>query len=548
MGALKRIGGVIAVIGVVASLSACANDVSGTSTILRVGTTSSIDSLNPFVSDSDYSSVIYQYVYPHLTEYNEDLEIVGSFATDWETSANGTVWTFHTVPDATWSDGEKLTAHDAEFTLNTVMEFKDGAAGIVSGWVNHLSSAVATDDNTLVLTYDSPVANALTQMQTAQILPQHVWEEYASGDGSQLTSFENSAPIVSGGPFQLDTYKKDQIVLFSANKHWWGPTKPWISGFGFQFFANDDAMVTALKTNQLDMIGQMTPPTAVESLQKAGMTVLTGPSVTIKNLIINTNPDKTKNRELLNPRVREAMEYAINRQEIVDTSWLGYADPGSTVVTPASGFHNETVTGRPFDQAKANQILDELGYTRGNDGIRVAEGNRMEYELIFPTEENGAGDRTFQTIQAGLDSIGIKVTQRKMDPDAATDAIMAPDGEYLDYDLAMWNWTPPVDPDFILSTMTCAALGHNSDSGYCNPAYDALYALQATQLDENDRRTTINEMEQILFDDRPYIVLTYPQVIEAHNPAWDGFILSPLVGSINNLSTLTLLGVHRIEN
>ncbi|MBN9613450.1 MAG: hypothetical protein J0H64_08345, partial [Actinobacteria bacterium] len=182
---------------------------------------------------------------------------------------------------------------------------------------------------------------------------------------------------------------------------------------------------------------------------------------------------------------------------------------------------------------------------KGSDGIRVADGSKMEYELIFPTEENGAGDRAFQTMQRGWQELGINVKQRKMDPDAANDAITAPDNKYLDYDLAMWNWTPPVEPDFILSTLTCGAWGGNSDSGYCNKKYDKLYEQQGTEMDPAKRRVIIDEMQQIIFDDRPYIVYAYPDVIEAHNPAWQGFVLSPLVGSINNLSTQTLVQVHK---
>ncbi|KKI21614.1 MULTISPECIES: ABC transporter substrate-binding protein [unclassified Leucobacter] len=540
---LLAIGAVL--VAAALALTGCTGN-SASRNVLRVGTTSLVDSLNPFVADSDYSSVLFQYIYPHLTEYDEQLRIVPSFARSWETSADGRTWTFRTVPDAKWSDGKPLTAEDVAFTANMILRYKDGPTGILSGWVAHLERAEAPDTNTVVLHYASPVGNVLTQMQALHILPKHIWEPLATGDGMRITSYENKAPLVSGGPFTLDTYRKDQIMLFSRNPEWWGE-QPKIDGFGFQFFANDDAMVTALKSHQLDMIGQMTPPTAVKTLKRAGMTVEIGPSVTIKNLIINTNPKKPKHRELLNPEVRKALEYAIDRTEIVDQTWLGYAQPGSTVLSPASGYHDPAITGLPYDTAKANAILDGLGYAKGSDGIRVANGSRMDYELVFPTEENGSGDRAFQTIQRGFEDIGIRLVQRKMDPDAATDAINGPDNEYLDYDFAMWNWTPPVDPDFLLSTLTCASRGHNSDSGYCNPEYDRLYTLQGTQIDPAARRATIDRMQRILFDDRPYVVLTYPKVIEAHDPAWTGFVLSPLVGSINNLSTQTLIQVHRTK-
>ena len=171
----------------------------------------------------------------------------------------------------------------------------------------------------------------------------------------------------------------------------------------------------------------------------------------------------------------------------------------------------------------------------------------MSYEVIFPTEENGTGDRAFQIIQAGFKKIGIEVTQRKMDPGAATEAIHAPEAKYLDYDFAMWSWVPPVEPDFMLSIVTCGARGGNSDSGYCNADYDKMYLKQGTLLDKKERLAEISAMQKHIFEARPYIVLNYPNVIEAHSPKWDGFVLSPLVGSVNNLSTETLMNVHKVK-
>lgn len=515
--------------------------------ILRIGTTQAIDSLNPFVSDSDYSSVMFQYNYPHLTEYNGKLEIVPSFASKWETSADGKVWTFHTVPGAQWSDGTPLTAKDAAFTFNMLIKFQSGPTGKLAGWVAHMKEATAPDDNTLVLTYEKPVANVLTQLQALPILPEHIWAPLTEGEGEQLTIFPNEAPVVSGGPFMLNKHEKDQLAMFARNPKWWGKKKPNIDGFGLQFFANDDAMVTALTTDKLDMIGEHTPPTAVEALKKAGMTVLSGAGVGMKTLIINTNPEKAKNKELLDPKVREALEYAIDREAIVKIVWLGLASPGSTIVAPASGFHDEAIKPLSFDIEKANKLLEEAGFKMVSSGLREANGHPMSYEVIFPTEENGTGDRAFQIIQSGFKKIGIEITQRKMDPDAANEAIMGSDLKYTDYDLAMWSWVPPVEPDFMLSVVTCQARGGNSDSGYCNPDYDAMYLKQGTLLDAKDRFAEISRMQKHIFDARPYIVLNYPDVIEAHSPKWKGFVLSPLVGSVNNLSTETLMNVQKAD-
>ncbi len=479
--------------------------------VLRIGVSQPIDSLNPFVASSDYSSIAYQYGYPFLTVYDAKLKIVPYFATDWTASADGSVWTFHTRKDAKWSDGEPLTARDAAFTYSMILKYKDSTTGKFAGWLSHLKTAEATNDNTLVLTYDGAAGDVPVKMQAVPILPAHVWSKVAGEDGSEIDSFENGAPWVSGGPFILSGYKKNQLALFKANPNWWGETKPKIGGFGLQMFANSDAMVSALTSGQLDMVGQTISPTAVDSLKAAGMEIGSSPSTGFHEMIINTNPEKKNHHELLNPKVREALELAIDRDAIVKQVWLGFATPGTTIVAPATGWHDDAVASVGFSIDKANALLDELGYTRGADGIRVADGQPMDYEVIFPTEVAGAGDRTFKIIQASYEKIGVRLAQRKMDSDAANAAIMGEDQNYRDFDIAMWLWVPPLDPDFILSVLTCDQRRNNNDSGYCNPDYDTLYLKQAQLTDHAERAKVINEMQAIAYRDRPYIVLVYPR-------------------------------------
>ncbi len=128
-----------------------------------------------------------------------------------------------------------------------------------------MTDAKATDDDTLVLTYSAPVANVLSNLQQISILPQHVWQPYAVGDGKALRQFPNEPtdqPLVSGGPFELAKYEKDQVVIFQRNPNFYGP-KPAMDGFGLQYFSNDDSMVAALQNGQIQAAINV-PVTAVE--------------------------------------------------------------------------------------------------------------------------------------------------------------------------------------------------------------------------------------------------------------------------------------------
>jgi peptide/nickel transport system substrate-binding protein len=510
---------------------------------LRLGTSSRIDSLNPFVAFNQDAYTTFMYIYPFLVQYDRSLHFAPDFATKWETSADGKTWTFHTRPGAKWSDGKPLTAADAAFTINTDVAYQKTTAANAAGLVAHITKATAPDANTLVVHYEAPVGNVLGQMQQLAILPKHIWAQYTANKAKNLKSFPNGAPIVSGGPFQLTKFKKDEIALFKRNPSFYGP-KPHIDGFGLRMFSNDDAMISALKAHELDAL-ETVPPTAIATVKKAGFVVNQVPAVTENDFIFNSNPKKTSHRELLSPKLREAFEHAIDRQQIAHVVWLDTAKPGASIIPPATGsWHDPNVQPAAFDIALANKQLDALGYKKGSGGIRVADGHKMSYAVITPSDLTGV-DRTFQIIQTDFRKIGVNLTQKALDSSAAFDAITAPGGKYLNFDLAMWDWVPLIDPDFMLSVVTCGQYNGWSDTGYCNKAYDAMYAKQGTTLNQNERKLIVYQMQAKLAHDRPYIFLNYESWISAHAKGWDGFVDSPQ-GPFNSLSKESLTAVHKV--
>lgn len=508
---------------------------------LRLGVSGTTGSVNLFSGlQGEYAT--FTAIYPTLVAYDvETQDFKPGFADTWDTSPDLTTWTFHTHPDAKWSDGEPLSARDAAFTLSTIVKFQQGPTASYAGYVSHLKTAEAPDDNTLVLQYEQPVGNVLAQAGAVQLLPEHVWGPFAQADGSALKSFPNTPtegkPTVSGGPFMLTEQKTDDIELFARNPNYFG-TKPLIDGFGVKFFSNNDAIVSALKNGDIDAI-QDVPTTAVESLKSAGLVVTSQPGVGYSGLYINPTAQKTKNMELLDPKVREAFERAIDRDQVAQVVFLGHAQPGASVVPPAlPKWNNPAVTPLPFDPGMANQLLDQAGFAKGGDGIRVANGHPMSYELLIqPTD-----DTEFRVLQAQFQAIGVKLNARALDPKAQFAAISA--NNYADYDLALGSGTTGgYDPDFGLSSFTCFALGQFNRSGYCDPAYDKLYMQQSTGT-QSDRQPLVGQMQQMLFDARVPVVLAYPEHIDAWSKDWTGFKQTP-EGIFSYLPADTLTGVHR---
>jgi peptide/nickel transport system substrate-binding protein len=172
--------------------------------------------------------------------------------------------------------------------------------------------------------------------------------------------------------------------------------------------------------------------------------------------------------------------------------------------------------------------------------------------VVFPTGAlSGFGDRLFQIIQNDFQQVGIKIAPQKLDDSAAFDAIGAPadaDGNYTyqSYDMAIWDWYPYYDPDYILSVFTCGQYGNLSDSAYCDKDYDAMYSQQSVTTDEQARLDIVYRMQQMLNRDKPYIVLAYPDIIEAHSKDWIGFVETPGQGSLSEtVSKVALVEVQR---
>ncbi|MGO8960310.1 MAG: ABC transporter substrate-binding protein [Streptosporangiaceae bacterium] len=520
---MRRASGVVAVAAAVAlSAAGCGNGTAGSvkdGGVFRLGSNSSIDSLNPFVAFQGDAYTAFEYIYPSLVQYNPKLQIVPNFATNWRMSDGGKVWTFDTTPGAKWSDGKPLTAQDAAWTFSTIIKFQNSATANSAGYVAHMVSAKAPNATTLVLTYKQPVANVLSQVQQVAILPEHVWAKYATGKGKGLTTFANNAPVVSGGPFILTSYTAKQDALFKRNPDYFGH-KPHIQGIALEFFDNDDAMVTALKSGQLDGL-EIVPTTSVADLKAAHFVVSETPGDAFDDFIINDNPaQNASHRELLNPLLREAFNYAIDRQQIVNTSLLGYGAPGSTIIPPVTGkWSDPAIKPASFDLAKANELLDQAGYKMGGNGIRIANGHPMSYTVILPSDiSNTYGGRSFKIVQADFKQIGVQLTPEDLDNSAAYSAITA--SNYKTFELSMWDWYPETDPDFMLSVLTCGSWSVWNDTGYCSKAYDSLYSQQSAAMVPAKRQQIVYQMEQMIAKAAPYLVLDYPDSIEAHSTRW----------------------------
>jgi peptide/nickel transport system substrate-binding protein len=530
----------VAVLGCLAmSLVACARTVSlndpgvpGPGGFLRVGTISTISSLNPWITEDTLTYDILANIYPKLIQYNlKTLSFEADFASSWKLSNHGLTWTFTTQPSAQWSDGTPMTAADAAWTISTMVQFRNGAAADWASAVTGVVSATAPNPTTLVVTYRKPSGDALANLSQLPVMPEHVWAPLAAGNGKGLKAPSGipstSHPIVAGGPFLFVKYSYNQVIVLARNPHYYGPPAH-IAGFGVELFANDDALVEAMRSGEVDAaIGNPNlPPTDIRPLQRSGMRILAEPAVAFNDLIINTNPKLTNHRELLNPNVRKAFEYATDRATIDRIAYLGYAKAAQSIVPPATGkWYDPAVKPLPYSIADANALLNAAGYKMGSGGVRIADGHPMSYTVYLSQDNGGEGIRAGEIMTTDFAKIGVKLTFQLTDDDALNSDITG--DHYRKFNLAMWGWDTLLDPTYILDAMTCSQWYDNSDSGYCNPVYDRLYREQSLTTNVAKRRKIVYRMQRIVANARPYIVLQDLDVLEAWNPRWTDIIESP---------------------
>jgi peptide/nickel transport system substrate-binding protein len=514
--------------------------------ILRVGTTNLIDSFNPFNYIEAQATNAFIMLLPQLVQYDygeEGFEIVGDWAESWEPSADGKDWTFTLKPGTKWSDGTPMTAEDAAWTINTIVKFAAGPTALQAPGLTHVESAEATDDTTLVIHYARPVGNTLEQLEQFFVLPQHIWEPLAQGDGKALKTYrpEQKLPMVTGGAYTLEQYEKKGTTVFIPDPNYWGEPSN-AEAVALTYYTNADSMIADMKAGELDWVDQV-PFNAIDVVKEDdGLEVIEVDGFETTNITWNSNPRKPQNRELLDPQVKKALSMCVDRDKIIDVVFNGYAEKVESLVGHISPLENPNLGPLEYDCEAGNQMLDDLGYAPGSDGVRVAPAttgqyaqpeHKMEYEIITPSLDSidFNVDRSFEIVKEGFAEAGVEVTQKVGGDVTASYALETGDNcdsakstGYDSFDIAMWDWVGYIDPDFMLSVVTKGQWCSWSDTGWDNPDYDELYAQQGTATDPEARKQIVWEMQQMIYDNFLYTQLTNHVDIDAYRKEWAGFV------------------------
>jgi peptide/nickel transport system substrate-binding protein len=506
--------------------------------VLTIGITQDIDSANPFTGIVAEAYEIYQLEYPTLLGYSaEDFSIVPDLAESWEESADKTTWTYKIRPGLKWSDGQPLTAKDVEYTFNRILngEYEQTNFG---SYTANITKVVATDDTTVVMTVSKP--SPIMEKLAVYILPQHIWKDI---DEKEVQSYKNEGteaePTVGAGPFVMVERQVGQFIRLKANENYWRG-KPTVDEVVFRIYNNADALGQALIKGEIDFADSMEANVWKSLEGKPGITTVGATYSGFNELAFNTGAaldDGTAigdgNPLLKDVKLRQAIGWAIDRQALVDRVLGGNGSAGSTIIPPIyTLLHTEPANPVTYDPEKAKQLLDAAGYKVGADGIReTADGKKLSFRL-FARSDSDTSVKSVEFIQGYLKAVGIETEVKAVSSDALTEII----GQG-NFDMFEWGWVVEPDPNYQLSTFTCAnrsykdggeILANLSDSLYCDEEYDALFEQQSLETDTAKRAELVKQMQNKLYDDAPYIVTYYYDNLEAYrSDRFTGFVPQP---------------------
>jgi peptide/nickel transport system substrate-binding protein len=446
---------------------------------------------------------------------NNGADIVPSVAKSWTVSADNLVWTFKLAEGLTFSDGSAFNADEAAWALNLVRENKLGI--LYNTNYQDVTDIKALDPATLQVTLKQPLAEGVVkEMLTTWILPRSVWGKMSV---DEILAYNGMDAAVGLGPYKLVSLKSgENEVLEARDGSVWG--HPAIDRIVMQQYTSQDALVEALLAGEIDVADEL-PFTSIARLAGQTNVQLSVLDTTLVGMLIVNSSDKgTQPKSLMDPAVRHAIEYSIDKQQIADVAYLGYAEPLDALIPPTMGkWHNSDIK-TTYDLEKAKQTLDQAGYTdRNGDGVREGpDGKPLHYRLLGISEPVRV--RIQEIIAAGLKAIGISTESISQ----GWDGVLAAGANY-DYDLMIlsYNWEP--EPGFPLMVHTCAQMGGGSNySGYCNPQYEEMFRQQAGATDPVKRQQLVWAMQQKIFDDGPYIMTVLNKQVDAYrNDRFTGF-------------------------
>lgn len=465
---------------------------------LRIGLQDDPDVLDPDQSRTFVGRIVYAAVCDKLVDISPDLKIIPQLATGWSWSDDGLVLTMDLREGVTYHDG---TPFDAASVKANIERSKTMPESRRKSELASIETTEVTGPLQVKFTLAAPDATLIAQF--ADRAGMMLSPTAAAEKGVEL----GLAPVCSG-PFKfVERVQQDRIVL-EKFADYWNADAIHVDKVTYLPIPDTTVRLANLRSGDLDLLERLAAPDAASVKADSSLTYAEAVSLGYQGITINVaNGEMAKNPLGEDPRVRQALSAAIDREALNQVVFEGAFMPGNQSFPPTSPWYDKAHPLEARDVAKAKALLKEAGYEKLEIEVQVAN-NPVQMQVMQVVQAMAA--------EAGID-VKIKATEFA--------SLLQQQSAGL-YQGSQVGWSGRVDPDGnIHQFMTCE--GGINDSKYCNPEIDKLLNTARQSTDNAVRKASYDDARKILANDLPIVYLYHPTWIWAMSSKVEGFTAYP---------------------
>lgn len=430
-------------------------------------------SLDPHAIVNMRSFDVYCNMFEGLVALDENNEIIPALAESWET-IDDKAMRFHLRKDVKFHDGSTVTAEDVKFSFERMIN-----SSIVSTYVSFLESVEIEDENTVVLHCSEPYSQMLITLTIpcCAIVPKAIVEQDETAFGKNP---------VGTGPYKLVEWKEAEEITLTAFDGYWGePAKT--KNLMMRVIPEGAQRTIMLETGEVDVAYDILANDAarIEEDDKLNLLHEVGQKFAVVYFKANSKGP------IGNAKVREAIQYAVNKEELMQAIISGYGRAGQLYATPNTFGYDDSKDKYEYNVEKAKSMLADAGYPSG-------------FNLAIYTTEEQTYVETAQILQAQLQEVGINATITTLEQNTLNQKVY--DGEEIEMRVNFYN-NLAGDMDFVMSKLVTSAYGQT----YFNDQVDKLLLKARAEFDDTARKKVYGEFLDLMAQDMPWMTLYYEE-------------------------------------
>ncbi len=486
--------------------------------VFREGVAGNPQYINPLLCHiHEVDQDLCQLLFRGLTRLDHHGRVVPDLAETWSTTPDGLVYTFRLSENQFWHDGTPVTIEDVLFTVEVMQSPETPAIpDLVELWRSVAVERV--DDRTVRFILNQPFAPFLDYTSIG-LLPAHVWRDVPP---AELASSPNNALPVGNGPMRVTEVAADHIRL-EPNPYNTGST-PYISAIEFRFYPDYPSIYAAYSKGELDGISRILPDDMPMARERDDLQLFSALESVYVSVIFNLNSPSVPFFE--EKAVRQALNYALNVQELVADAAAGQGVVATSPIPSTNWAYTPEVKQYPYDPAAANRLLDDAGWIDSNgDGIRDKDGQSLSFILL--ANDDPARQAMVEQISQSWRAVGVDAVPQVVNFAGLVTDFLAP----RRFDAAIITWDISGDPDpYPLWHSSQAEEGGQNYSGWMNEQADELMVQARSEVDIEKRKAIYGEFQRLFLEETPAILLYYP----AYTYGVSERVKNVQIGSLNN--------------